>query len=190
MAGFFSETIKAQVEGRNPHAAILTEHNFPDGTVRNWTGFKTLNFDGFDWIGQGELVSFSDMSFGADDSAQTFSATLSGVNPALVAEARTGPPVRGHTATYWLLFFDPQTLQPLDQKYLLSEFIMDVIGYSGVGPAQRTVTLSYETIWSGLNHAEYATWSDPDQKSQYPDDRGFEFVAEMVPGTRVNWPNF
>lgn len=188
--GFFNGTIAAQAEGRRPHAAILVEHDFPTAYTYSWTGIGDLELDGHTWIGAGQLVSLGALPCGTEDGAAAVTDKLSGVNPTYVAEARSMPPVRGRTQLKWLQFFDPDTLAPIDQKYLLSERLMDVMGYAGIGPAKREISLTTEDIWTGLNTSEHASWSAADQDALFPGDKGLDFVAEMVPGLRTEWPAF
>jgi hypothetical protein len=187
--GFFNGTIEAIADGQVVRAEILADHDFNDGHAYNWTGLGTLTLDGHDWVGAGELVSLGPLPFGGDDAASPMTITLSGVNAAFVSEARSLPTVRGRSQLLYLQFFDAD-LQPLDTKYLLADRLMDVMGYSGVGPAQRSISLTSEDVWTARNTAEHANWSDANQQVLFPGDRGLEFVAELVPGKRITWPDF
>jgi hypothetical protein len=158
--------------------------------IYNWTGYGTLDLDGETWIGKGDLVSFGGIPFNADDVASPISITLSGVEPTFVAAARGMPPVRGGAQQIWLQFFDAATLQPLDDRLLIADRVMDVMRWSGSGPNQRTVSVTSEDVWADRQTAEYGNWSNADQTALFPDDRGLEFVAELVPGRRVTWPDF
>jgi len=188
--GFFNAVIAAFSEGHRPHAALLVEHDFPYGMARNWTGIGTLHLYDVDWIGCGDLVKMSDLGFGADDAAQPFTMTLSGVNPQFTIEARTMPTARNRSQKIWLQFFDPDSLQPIDDRYLLADRVMDVMGFSRSGPASRSISLSSEDIWVGLNTTAHATYSDTDQQARFPGDRGFEFTEELRVGSRIDWPDF
>lgn len=187
--GFFNETIEAIAGGEVVHAALLADHDFNEGHAYNWTGVGDLDLDGHTWVGKGDLVSIAPFPFGGDDAAEAHSATLSGVDPDLVTEARTAPTVRGRSVLWYLQFFGSD-LQPLDSKYLIADRVMDVMAYAGVGPAKRSITLTSEDIWTSRNTAEHANWSNADQDALFPGDRGLEFVAELVPGKRVKWPDF
>jgi hypothetical protein len=187
---FFNETIAALAQGRTVYLALLVSHDFESGIAYNWTGYGALDLDGVTWIGKGDLVSFGGIPFNADDVAGAITITLSGVEPQFIAEARTMPPIRGRAQQIWLQFFDATTLQPLDDKLLIADRVMDVMRWSGSGPSQRSVSVTSEDIWADRNICEYANWSNADQQALFPGDRGLEFVAEMVPGKRVDWPNF
>lgn len=187
--GFFNETIEALAGQQVVHAALLADFDFNEGHAYAWTGLGDVEIDGNTYLGRGDLVSIAPFPFGADDAAEAHSSTLSGVEPQYVTEARTAPTVRGRSVRWYLQFFG-EDLQPLDSKYLLADRVMDVMSYSGVGPSQRSITLTSEDIWTNRNTAEHANWSDADQQAVFPGDRGLEFVAELVPGKRITWPNF
>lgn len=187
---FFSDTIAAVAAGRRVHAAILAEHDFNEGTAYNWTGFGDLDYNGHVYKGTGDLGTIGELFFGDDDAAQPLVCELSGVKPEFVVEARRAPTVRGRSQRFYLLFFDAVTLQPIDNPYLLAERVMDVMTYKGVGPTTRTIQLSSEDIWSGRSTTEHASYSQADQDALFPGDVGLEFVAEMIPGMRIEWPDF
>lgn len=188
--GFFSGTIAAFAEGRNPHAALLAEHEFNDATAYNWTGLGHLVLYGHTWVGLGEIVKMTNLGFGADDAAQAFTMTLSGVNSAAVKEARTMPTLRGRSQKIWLQFFDPDDLQPIDDRYLIAQRVMDVMSFKRAGSISHEISLTSEDIWTGLNSSEHASWSKADQQALFPGDTGCDFTAELQPGTRVKWPDF
>lgn len=187
---FFSDTIAAIAAGRVVHAAILAEHDFNEGIAYNWTGWGDLEYGGRIYKGTGDLATIGELFFGDDDAAQPLTCTLSGVKPELVVEARTAPTVRGRSQRFFLLFFDAVTLQPLDNPYLLAERVMDVLTYSGVGPTGRSISVTSEDIWNQRATTEYASYSQSDQEGLFPGDLGLEFVAEMIPGMRIEWPDF
>jgi hypothetical protein len=188
--GFFSGTVELLAGGKRPVTAILADHDLNEGHSYNWTGRGNLDLDGHTWVGKGDLVKIAPFPFGGDDAAAEHSATLSGVKPEWVTEARTGPTVRGRTVLWYLQFFDPDTHQPVDSKYLLAERVLDVMSFSGVGPNDRSITVTSEDVWANGNVAEHANFSAADQQVLFPGDEGLDFVAELVPGTRVKWPDF
>ena len=188
--GFFNETIAAYAQERTVYLSLLATHDFESGMARNWTGFGNLFLDGETFVGKGDLVSFGGIAFNADDIATSITITLSGVDAQHIAEARTMPPIRGRAQQIYLQFFDADTLAPLDDKLLIADRVMDVMRWSGSGPSQRTISVTSEDVWSERVTAEYANWSNADQRMLFPGDRGLEYIAELVPGKRVEWPTF
>jgi hypothetical protein len=187
---FFNSTIAALAQGRTVYLALLATHDFESGMARNWTGYGSLDLDGFTWVGKGDLVSFGGIPFNADDVAGAISITLSGVDAQHIAEARGMPPVRGRAQQIYLQFFDATTLQPLDDKLLIADRVVDIMRWAGSGSNQRAISVTSEDVWADRQTGEYGNWSNADQTALFPDDRGLEFVAELVPGKRVTWPDF
>jgi hypothetical protein len=190
MAGFFEPVIEAIAAGHSVHAALFVANEFNVGISRNWTGLGVINIAGFDWIGTGELVKIGALAFGGDDAAPGLTLALSGVDPAFVAEARTMPSVHGLEQRIYLQFFDADTLQPVGAHYELDRRYLDVIGFSIQGPSAASVSLSSESEWTGLNTAAFQDWSTADQQALFPGDRGLEYIAELVYGQRLGWPDF
>jgi len=190
MAGFFDPVIALIAQGHRPHAALFVENHFNAVTSRNWTGLGTITLAGHDWIGTGELVQLGALQFGGDDAAPGLTMTLSGVDPAFVSEARTMPSVHGLEQFIYLQFFDADTLAPVGDFYELDRRFLDVIGFSIQGPGAASVSLSSESEWTGLNTAAYQDWSNADQQALFPGDRGLEYIADLVYGQRIKWPDF
>lgn len=190
MAGFFEPVVAAIAEGHAVHAALFVENHFNDGVRYNWTGLGTIALAGHDWVGTGELVQIPGLQFAADDSAPSLTMTLSGVDPDFIKEARTMPSVHGLAQIIYLQFFDADDLQPIGAFYELDRRLMDVIAHSVQGPGAASIELTSETEWTGLNTAAYQDWSDADQEELRPGDKGLQFVAELVYGQRIPWPDF
>lgn len=190
MAGFFDPVIEAIAEGHRVHAALFVENQFNDATSYNWTGLGSIDLAGHTWIGTGELVKIGALQFGADDAAPGLTMTLSGVNPDFIKEARTLPSVHGLEQFIYLQFFDEDDLQPIGDLYELDRRFLDVIGYSIQGPGVASISLSSESEWTGLNTASYQDWSNADQTALFPGDRGLEYIAELIYGQRLGWPDF
>lgn len=188
--GFLPETLAVLAEGGVVYAARTVELDFEEGVERLWEGFGFLVLEGQLYKGGGQVGTFGDIPFAEDDAAEGVVLSLSGVAPPLVAQARSASPVRGRSATIGLQFFD-QNHQPLDELIVLAEMFMDVMTYSGVGPASRTISLSLESEWVDRNTAEYGTYTPADQAARgYPDDRFFDFVNEITIGVREDWQSF
>jgi hypothetical protein len=186
----FSAAVQIFSEGRRPHYAFLVEHDLEGVTSYNWTGVGALRVNGHLYIGKGELAKIGPMPFGADDSAQSLSMTISGVASEWVIAARTGPPVRNSPQRTYVQVFDPDTLQPVDAPYLLQDRFLDTLTYKKTGPDKQEIVALSEDIWTMKNTSERANYSDKDQQGSFPGDRGLQFTAELVSGTRIEWPDF
>ncbi|MBN8994344.1 MAG: hypothetical protein J0H94_03895 [Rhizobiales bacterium] len=128
------------------------------------------------------------VDFGANDTADQVTFTLSGVDPTFVALANNAESTEGRDVTIWGQFLDDDC-QPLDDKWVIRQLIMDRPAYQANGPTSRTVTLSAETIWTNRNRAANAYYSDRDQQARFPGDLGCVFIPTLR-HKKVPWPVF
>jgi hypothetical protein len=185
----FTLVQQAAAAGRELALEALVEFYFSSGTMRLWSGSGFLDFDGVEWTGSGVLGSISALPFGENDSADKVTFQLSGVNPQLVQQVSQGEPVQDRDVAIYGLFFDLATSQPLGGKFFIRTMIMDKPSYSAKGPSERAIQLSSETIWTARNLASFAVWSDRDQQTRYPGDRGCQFIPSLK-SKEIPWPIF
>lgn len=185
----FSELQKAAMAGKVVHLVNLVEFDFAEGVRRVWNGMGTLDLDGYEWLGTGELGSISSIKFGYNDDAEQVTFALSGVDQGFVTLARSGDSVRGRDVTVYGLFLNVETMQPLGSKWVVRQLIMDTIGYGAKGPSERKISLTAETIWTTRNLAAFAYWSDRDQQARFPGDLGCQFIPRLKL-KKASWPTF
>jgi len=147
-----------------------------DTPLRLWTGRGALTWNGFDWFGAGQLLDCSPVEEVSDIRAVSFTVSLSGLAPGIVDLAensiRSGKP--GRT---WLALFDVNdTVIPDPYPLRRGKFDTDTIVRNG---DMCTVTVQYESVLSSLDRAHDRRWTDADQKLDYPNDRGFEYVSGL-----------
>lgn len=169
--------------------AMLVRFDFAEGPMHLWDGVGVLDFEGVSWTGAGQMASVSPMSLAEDDVAKKLEFALSGVTPEIVAKAEDAESVRGRDVWVWGLPLSAETLQPIGGRQFLTHMLMDSVGYSAKGPADRSIKLVCETVWTARNSASFAMWSDRDQQARFPGDRGFEFVPTLT-SKRSFWPTF
>lgn len=158
------------------------------GPFRCWEGAGDIVIDGETFKGMAGVGSIGDAVFGVGDAAGNVTYQLSGVSPEVVEAAQSQvDKVRGRSVLQRGHFLDVQTRQPLDDWFVIRSDIMDLLSYSGRGPADRTVSLTAETIWTTRNAAAFAYYSDRDQEARFSGDRGLERIVQMK-NKRVAWP--
>lgn len=188
---FFTATQAAIAAGRQVIAPRFVVFDFDldvGGPFRIWTGTGQIIIDALTWDGFGELASISDAEVGLADVAGNVTYTLSGVSPEVVEAAQSQQDkVRGRDVQQLGHFLDVDTLQPLDDFFVLRTDVMDLLSYRSSGPRDRTVSVSAETIWTSRNAAAFAYFSDRDQQARFAGDLGLERVAGMK-NKRVDWP--
>jgi hypothetical protein len=155
---------------------ILVQLDFLDGTVYLSNANYTFTWNGHDWVGIGTLGSIEAISEGSALQMYGCALTLSGVPTELISEALSTN-YQGRSATIWLA--------PLTADYA---FIADpVVVFKGrmdtmdieVGTTS-TITLSVESRLVDWERPRIRRFNDEDQRAEYPTDRGFRYVDQMV----------
>ena len=193
--GFFPETIAAKLGGRTIGAALLCHMDFRLTLRRWWTGFGTLDVGGHEWLGTGEMIQIEGLEQAIGTTAPRTTFTLSGVDPEIVSLARNASDrVKDRQCVVYIQFFeitptsgDVQPWSPLDEPYAMASLIMDQMTYAAEGPAQRSITLTAESIWTGRRKPAYGRYTDRDQNARFPGDRGLEQLPDLVQKT-IRWP--
>jgi hypothetical protein len=182
--------VQEAIAGRALRAALLIEFEFQSSTERIWPGNYTLTTpDDKTWRAVGVLVSVDGLRTRVDLAAEALTFKISGVDAAMIAIARQGADeAKGYSCNVYLQFFN-ESWEILDSPILLKSAIMDQINYRTVGPTQRDITLTAESIFVARNYAPYAYYTDRDQNARFPGDRGLELIGSMIYKT-VTWPDY
>lgn len=188
---YFGAVRSALASGRHVVAPRFVTFDFDldvGGPFRVWEGAGDITIDSETFKGMAQLGSIGDSMFGLGDAAGNVTYQLSGVSPEVVEAAQSqADKVRGRAVLQRGHFLDTQTLQPLDDWFVIRSDIMDLLSYAGRGPSDRTVSLTAETIWTTRNAAAYAYYSDRDQQARFLGDKGLERIVQMR-NKRVAWP--
>lgn len=168
--------LEAEITARALRPVLLYAGEFTGGTLRLWTGVGTLSWDGFDWIGAGNLLAISDIDETAEIRANGTTLTLSGLNSSIISAAlgqsRQGLPGKvwiGALAADGSLIADP---------YMVFEGRLDVPEIDR-GAETVTVSISYESRLIDLERPRERRITHEDQQIDYPGDRGREYVASL-----------
>jgi hypothetical protein len=155
---------------------ILVELEFASGIVRCCNATYTFHWNGVDWLGIGTLGSIEAIQEGTALQMYGCALTLSGIPTEIISTAFSED-YQGRTATIWLA--------PLTDDY---QFIADpVVVFKGrmdtmdieVGKTSK-VTLSVESRLVDWDRPRIRRYNDADQTAEFPGDRGFRYVAQMV----------
>lgn len=195
--GYFPQAIAAKLADRQIAASLLCFMDFRVTPRRWWMGFGTLEAGGHSWQGMGELIQIEGLEQPIGTVAPKTTFQLSGIDATVVSLARNASDrVKDRRCTVYLQFFDitpndasvaPWTL--LDAPFAIWSGKMDQMTYSAQGPAQRSVTLTAESLWTNRHRPVFGLWSDRDQNARFPGDRGLEQVPSLVK-KQVRWPVF
>jgi hypothetical protein len=187
----FSQTIAAKLAGLSCFAAPLIEMHFTSGIVRTWSGIGLLkSTDGREWLGNGGLISVSDVNAAAGFFASALTVTLSGVpddldgiyNKLFVADQSE---YRYRRIVVLVQNFGSDW-QPLDAPWAYWAGEMDRVD-SLDSLESESLTLKCETAFASRQKPPFANYTDEDQQARYPGDRLFRFVGPAAEKT-IKWP--
>ncbi|TXH19018.1 MAG: hypothetical protein E6R03_01225 [Hyphomicrobiaceae bacterium] len=192
MSREITEAVAAQATADSLVPFLLGAAEFDSGTVRMWSGIGNLIWDGETWLGGGSLLGISEISETREIEARGTSITLSGIPSALLSVA-LAEDYQDRPLKLWLGFLTPESWGDFSSEFgddfsrrysggeviadpvLLFSGRMDVMEISESGETAQ-ITIGVENRLIDLRKVRERRFTPEDQKSVYPDDKGFDFV--------------
>jgi len=141
-----------------------------------WSGHGDLTFNGKNYLGVGNLLSISAISETTDMSVAGASIVLSGIQAQLLEIARDED-YQGRPVTIYLGALN-ELGDLISSPTVLFGGFMDVMTISEAGETS-TITITAENKMVAFERASVRRFTAEDQKIDYPDDMGFEFVSKI-----------
>jgi hypothetical protein len=142
--------------------------------VRAHSGVGDFSWDGHVFQGVGWLGKVSDWREGEALQSYGISLELSGVDDAIVAVS-LGEHYRGRALKIWLAFLDEDGVlqgEPVGPwRWRMSTMDGEFTGQTGV------ITLNATSRMAQWEKSSIRRYTDEDQRAEYPDDYGCEFVS-------------
>jgi hypothetical protein len=164
-------------EVMEPFFAIDLE--FDSGTLRFWTGVGDKTINGQTYIGAGTFLNISDIEETAEIAAAGITLTLSGIPSELLSLALTEPyqnrrcliyfGIAGNEADMAILFTGTMDRMDIEE-----------------GAESSTISLAVENRLLDLERIRVRRFTNRDQQSRFPGDRGLEFV-ETIQDRELFW---
>lgn len=161
---------------------LLARLDFASGPVCLTSAPFDVTQNGEVYTGVGTLGGVSTVPEGAELQTYSVALTLSGIPPTLVQVALTDP-AQGRDARLWLLLLD-DAHQPVGSAVLLFRGRIDTMDVE-LGQT-ATITLSVQSRLADWDRPRVRRYTHEDQKAEWPQDRGFELVAQMAEKT-IYW---
>lgn len=171
-----------------------------------WTGLGDLTIDGITYVGTGQFLAVSEMEETAEIAAKGAVITLSGIPSELLSLA-ISTPYQGRLCKilFGAINANKQYLKQENGDFVLTEAggridITDgddtpainlFTGYIDKmdideGPETSTIAMSIESRLIDLERPRIFRFSDQNQKTRYPTDKGLEFVEDLQ-DKQFNW---
>jgi hypothetical protein len=173
-----TDAMRAAVTAAMVRPALLVRGSFPGYEARFWSGFGTIAWGGFEWIGAGSLLAIEDVTETVDSAQKGVSIQLSGI-PSDVFDVIMLGDYQGGLAEIYLAVFD-ESMGFVADPFLLWEGVMDSDEISDNG---QIITITIFCEGPLADHLRSRVWryTHEDQQTLYPsiDDKGLEFVAAL-----------
>lgn len=191
-----SAAIKAKLAGHSVRISPLVYMAFKSGDVRTWPGIGELKtthstLGTSTWIGNGGLISVSDIDLAAGFFASTVTVTLSGVPEEYIAiygkAMNQEDELKRRRISIFAQVFD-DNWQPLGDYFAIWSGIMDKLTFKKRAGDQM-VTLNCETPFVSRRRPRYGFLTDEDQQKLYPGDLGLRFVTPAA-SKNIKWPSY
>lgn len=185
MARDITSALNDQFEAASLSPFLAFNLDFESDPVLAWTGTGTITINSQDYIGTGNFIGIDAIQETANVQANGASISISGVPSDLVAVALTEN-YQGRDATIYLGALDSSG-NVVANPYAIFKGFIDIMSIAETGDL-TSINLTAENRLISLEEAKVRRYTSEDQKIDYPDDLGFDFVAglqdkELVWGT-------
>ena len=155
---------------------FAVEMDFSDGIVRLWTGYGSITIDSNTFLAGGDILSVSSISENAEVQANGVTIKLSGLSTSLIASALTTA-YQGRDLNVYVGVLDSAGAVVADPIKVFAGK-MDVMTVEDTG-ASAEITVSAESKLIDLERSRQRRYTSEDQKIDYPNDKGLDFIAGL-----------
>jgi len=156
---------------------LLVQCAFDSGNLNLWNGIGDLTVDSVDYVGAGTLLSVGEISETSELAANGMNLALSGVTEPLISKARDED-YQGRELKVLMGAMDDSNSVIADPVVIFSGFMDTMVINDGAETATIQVTVENRLIEFERNRVR--RYTSEDQKIDYPNDKGLEFVAEIA----------
>lgn len=156
---------------------ILVECAFDSGALNLWNGIGTLTVSSTDYVGAGTLLAIGEIAESSELQANGITVTLSGITDPLLAKARDED-YQGRELTVKLGAMDSSNGVISSPVTVFSGFMDTMVINDSSETA--TIQIAVENRLIEFERTRIRRYTAEDQKIDYPNDKGLEFVAEMA----------
>jgi hypothetical protein len=171
--------------------------NFESGPLYFWTGYGDLSINGVTYLGVGTLVNISAVEETTEIEAKGAVVTMTGIPSSFLSLALAEPYQGRECKIYFGLWLNNRTITTqanntittedlfefateTDTRYLTEIFSgeLDQMNISEEGNTS-TIAVTSENVLIKLERPVVRRFTNEDQKSRFPSDKGLEFVAGL-----------
>ena len=155
---------------------FAVEMDFSGGAIRLWTGYGNITIGGDTYIGAADFMQIATVDETSEIKATGINVMLSGIPSNLLSSALSEN-YQGRDITMYFGTLDNAGAIN-DTPYVLFKGIMDVMNISESSDTAN-ISITGESRLIDLEIARERRYTSEDQKIDYPNDKGLEFVADL-----------
>jgi len=156
--------------------AIGLDIEFDNGTLRLTNHMKDIGYDGNTFNSVGTILSVSSVNENTDLGISGLTASLSGLDSVIVSRMQ-GTEIQGAPVNARLFILSQQS--NVIHSHLYFKGVIDNMTYTQ-GKDSVTITLNCENFLVRFGDRVNRRYTAADQKIQYPNDKGLEFVEDIA----------
>jgi len=151
---------------------------FDSGPVCLWTGFGDIDYARSTYHGTGNLGAITPIEETTQLRANGMQIALSGIPSANISLA-LAEPFRGRRCDIYLACVDSTTCALIADPVRIFSGKMDTMTIND-GAENATIAINVENMLIDLDRSRNLVYTDECQRSLYPGDKGFQFVAPLA----------
>lgn len=155
---------------------LFVECAFDSGDLNLWAGIGNLTVVSTTYVGAGTLLSVSGIKESTELQANGIVIQLSGITEPLLSKARDED-YQGRELKVLLGTMD-STNTLISNPFVIFSGFMDTMTITDAGETS-TIKVSVENRLIEFERSRQRRYTSEDQKIDYPNDKGLEFVAEI-----------
>lgn len=172
-----SATNEAAAQADTIAPVLFLDLGFDSGAVRVHSWLGNITWGGNTYTGVGMLGQVNTIEEDSELARTPLSLTLSGI-PTSMISVLLNDHYQGRTATLYLGYLGTDTLQLVDDPFILYRGRMDT---PEIDQGETlTITLSVESRFAAWDRPQVRRYNNADQQSRYPGDLGLGFVEQST----------
>lgn len=181
MARDLSGSVDTALQASHVRAVVFVAFSFTDGTLRLCTADHDVTWNSLTWQGVGRISSIDPVSEGGSLESRAIRMTISGVSASLISTA-LGTHVQGRALNLWFGVLDANwavIAAPIGPFQYRMDALRLRHGKTGV------IEVTARDRLADWDRPRIRRWNHADQIAEYPLDKGFQFVEQMVDKTLI-----
>ena len=184
MSRSLPDDLLAAIDQGTVRLLVMVRVDFDSGTLAWHNGLQSVTYAGQEYLPTGNLGGISAISETPGGTPQAVNINLGGIDESFVA-LLMDEEFTGRDAFIYIALADED--YRVDPDNVLLIFSGQVNGLDGSMGSQAGFSLSVQSRMADWERIRALKYTDADQQSLYPGDKGFEYVPQMSQ-KKLIWP--